>query len=389
MDIREKMRREWDRRARIDPRYWVAATQEADEESYLESAERDTAAMLQGLRDRVAADGRVLDLGCGIGRMTAQLAGRFAEVVGVDVSPAMVEQAEALHGGTAGLRFEANNGADLAAFADGSFDLVFSYSVLPHLPPAVLRAYFAEVNRVLRPGGWFRYQFWVGPEARAHAENDTLNIRVYDHETFAGLNRAAGFRVHEVDPIDYFDPVLKLNPVWVNAERVGDATKVAGTADLDSVRVELSDDERALEYGLLVYLAVKHGERGESAEAERVLEEAVATDPTRPDAYVEWAAHRQRRDDVPGALRIFEALTEQAPDEPIGWLYRAQFALICEVEADARAALDRFDACACDDAQFLEHAAMLRSELPAESSAPRPAPRPRKKVKRRVKKKKA
>ena len=383
MDIREKMRREWDRRARIDPRYWVAATQEADEESYLESAERDTAAMLQGLRDRVAADGRVLDLGCGIGRMTAQLAGRFAEVVGVDVSPAMVEQAEALHGGTAGLRFEANNGADLAAFADGSFDLVFSYSVLPHLPPAVLRAYFAEVNRVLRPGGWFRYQFWVGPEARAHAENDTLNIRVYDHETFAGLNRAAGFRVHEVDPIDYFDPILKLNPVWVNAERVGDSAQVEG--DIDEVRVELSDDERALEYGLLIYLAVKHGERGENDAAERVLEEALATDPKRVEAYVEWAAHRQRRDDIKGALTLFEALTEAAPDEPIGWLYLAQFALVDEQPEAARAALARFDAVDCDDDELLQHGAMLRAELPEAPPRPSPTPKTRTKTKRRLK----
>ncbi len=361
MDIREKMRRDWDRRAKVDPRYWVAATQEADEASYEESGERDAQSLLEGLGDRVGADSAVLDLGCGIGRMTARLTGRFREVVGADVSPEMIEQARALHQAE-NLRFVTTSGVDLADFPDGSFDLVFSYSVLPHLPPDVLRANFAEVNRVLRPGGWFRYQFWVGPAAHEAADNDTLNIRVYDHETFNGLNREAGFAVRAVDPIDYFDPVLKLNPVWVNAERVGEASDANGA--FEDVRVELSPDELNLEYGLLVYLAVKHGERGEVADAERVLEEAVHLDPKRPDAYVEWAAHRQRADDVKGALTLFRVLTDAAPDEPIGWLYRGQFAILVERWPEAREALDRFDATACDDEQFVEHAAHLRAELP-------------------------
>ena len=42
MKIQEKMRRDWDRRADADPYYWVAATQEADLESYHASAERDS-----------------------------------------------------------------------------------------------------------------------------------------------------------------------------------------------------------------------------------------------------------------------------------------------------------------------------------------------------------
>ena len=41
MKIQEKMKRDWDRRAEADPYYWVAATQEADLESYHASAEKD------------------------------------------------------------------------------------------------------------------------------------------------------------------------------------------------------------------------------------------------------------------------------------------------------------------------------------------------------------
>lgn len=377
------MRRDWDRRAKVDPRYWVAATEEADEASYLESAERDTAALLDGLAGRVPASGRVLDLGCGIGRMTAPLAGHFAEVVGVDVSPAMIEQARALHGAVDNLRFEANSGADLGAFADDSFDLVFSYSVLPHLPPEVVAAYFREANRVLADGGWLRYQFWIGP-ARQMADNDTLNIRVYDPEGFQALNRDAGFAVVEVEEIDYFDPVLELKPVWVTARRAGPPIEAAA-ADFSGRAAALSDDERDLEYGLLLYLAVKCAERGERAEAERALEEATACDPTRPEGWIQWATHRLERGDLRGARLLFESLTEQAPDLVAGWLYLGQCAAAEERWPQARAALERAEALGSDDPETGDELAGLRALI--DEAAPRPKRRrTRKKVVKRKRK---
>lgn len=361
MDIRDKMRRDWDRRAKVDPRYWVAATEEADEASYTESAARDTAALLEGLAERVPATARVLDLGCGIGRMTAPLGAHFAEVVGVDVSPAMIEQARALHGALGNVRFEANSGADLGGFADGAFDLVVSYSVLPHLPPEVVVAYFREINRVLRPDGWLRYQFWVGPE-RQMAANDTLNIRVWGRPRFEALNRDAGFEVVALDEIDYLDPVLELRPVWVTARRAGPPAE-ASAHDFSGRAEGPSEDERALEYGLLLYLAVKHSERGERDEAERVLEQATGWDPSRPEAWVQWATLRLERDDLRGARTLFESLTEHAPDVPIGWLYLAQCAVATERFAQARAALARLDGFDPEDAELQAEIDGLRALL--------------------------
>ncbi len=322
MDIREKMKRDWDRRARVDPRYWVAATEEADDASYHQSAENDSQAFLSGLGDRARPDAHVLDLGCGIGRMTAPLASHFERVVGVDVSDEMIEQARALHGNVDNLSFSANNGVDLADYADAEFDLALSYSVLPHIPPEVVAAYFHEVNRVLKDGAWFRYQFWVGPN-RELAQNDTLNIRVYTPEAFDHLNRSAGFKVNEIEEIDYFDPVLELKPIWVNAQKIG--------SPLEEVNIDFicdqvdSEDEKELEGSLLLYLANKHEERGELDDAETVLEQAIRYDPNRPEGYIAWATLRiERRDDVKGALKIFEILTSQLPDFAPGWVFRAQ-----------------------------------------------------------------
>jgi SAM-dependent methyltransferase len=360
MDIREKMRRDWDRRARIDPRYWVAATQDATVESYEASGDRDAAAMVEGLRGRVGPDARVLDLGCGMGRLTARAAERFAHVDGVDVSPEMIEVARKEHAGRANVAFHVNSGADLAGFPDASFDLVFSYAVLSHVPAEVVRAYFREVNRVLRPGGWFRYQFWVGRDQLA-GSSDTISIRVYSPETFQQLNRDAGFSLHELDEIDYEDPILQLKPVWVNAQKVGEpAAATHGPRDPAD-----ADDAsgRTLEYDLLLYLAIQHAERGETAEAERVLEEAVGVDPKRPEAYIQWAAHRLDRDDVKGARTLFAACTDAAPTCAPAWLYRAQMCALLDDFAGANEALKALAGLAEVDPEVRREAAALRRRL--------------------------
>ncbi len=360
VDIRQKMREDWDRRARVDPRYWVAATAEADEASYEASAEQDAKALLDGLRDRVAPSARILDLGCGIGRLAAEVAPKFAEVVGIDVSPEMIETARQLHAGKSNLSFFATSGSDLADFASASFGLVFSYSVLPHLPPDVLEAYFLEVGRVLVPDGWFRFQFWIGPDHSASTD-DTLTIRVYTRERFDSLCADAGVEVHEIDPIDYFDPVLKLNPVWVNARKVREPSRPAPAPAPRPAGDATSEKE--LEYGLLLYLAVKHDERGDMPEAERVLEQCIAVDPNRPEAYIQWARHRLDRDDVPGGLKLLEALNEAVPDCAPGWLYRAQFAEAVGDRAVVTLALDRLGVLKPSDPVLKKEAQAIRRRL--------------------------
>jgi trans-aconitate 2-methyltransferase len=75
--------------------------------------------------------GRVVDLGCGGGELTAQLHRRLeaAETLGLDSSPAMLERAAGLAGD--GLRFEQG---DIASFTDGGWDVVFSNAALHWLP---------------------------------------------------------------------------------------------------------------------------------------------------------------------------------------------------------------------------------------------------------------
>jgi trans-aconitate 2-methyltransferase len=80
---------------------------------------------------RPVPGGRVVDLGCGSGELTAALHRRLeaAETLGLDSSPAMLERSAALAGG--GLRFELG---DIAGFDRGGWDVIFSNAALHWLP---------------------------------------------------------------------------------------------------------------------------------------------------------------------------------------------------------------------------------------------------------------
>ena len=96
----------------------------------------------------------ILDCGCGPGAITFGLAEAVApgRVLGVDIEPAMVEQATRLAAeeGVQNVEFRVGDIYDLP-FEDGEFDVVFSHSVTEHLsdPVRALR----ELRRVVKPGG--------------------------------------------------------------------------------------------------------------------------------------------------------------------------------------------------------------------------------------------
>jgi SAM-dependent methyltransferase len=332
MKIQDKMKQDWDRRAQVDPYYWVAATQEADLQSYESSAQTDCEGFLKyflgGNWDESLAkdkfkDQALLDLGCGIGRMTAPLANYFQRSVGVDVSEQMILKAKELHQSITNAEFICNSGTDLSMLADGSIDIACSYSVLAHLPADVTEAYFLEIGRILKTAGFFRYQFWVGPQEKHPQDQDSLSIHVYSEAQLKNLHEQAGLEIIHREEIDYFDPILELKPLWITAKKIQNpqATKVVNR-EIDQVRS--SDDEVMLEYDLLLYLAMKHQERDEIVEAERVLSEAIQFEPNRPEAYLHWTSIRLSMDDLINTVKILEELSSRCPKSIDGWLYLAQ-----------------------------------------------------------------
>ncbi|HEY7065298.1 MAG TPA: methyltransferase domain-containing protein [Chloroflexota bacterium] len=91
---------------------------------------------------------RVLDLGCGTGHLTAQIAAAGADVLGLDAAPSMIERARALY---PHLRFEVARAEDFTL--DAPVDAVFSNAALHWMRPP--EAVVARVARALVPGGRF------------------------------------------------------------------------------------------------------------------------------------------------------------------------------------------------------------------------------------------
>jgi arsenite methyltransferase len=104
---------------------------------------------------RIDAGERVLDLGCGAGTdslVAAQMVGERGRVTGIDMTAAMLKKARAAAAemGLANVEFVEGE-AERLPFPDESFDVVISNGVIDLIPDK--DAVFAELNRVLVPGG--------------------------------------------------------------------------------------------------------------------------------------------------------------------------------------------------------------------------------------------
>jgi ubiquinone/menaquinone biosynthesis C-methylase UbiE len=164
-DQLRRMRNDWDARARENARHFVSTgrTQWSDEEFFasgeLTVAEEVQTDMINVCQGKDPRQLRVLEIGCGAGRVTRALAKVFGEVHAVDVSGEMVNFArEALRGSPNASVYQ-NNGMDLSVVPELPFDFAFSTIVFQHIPSrAIVESYVREVHRLLRTGALFKFQ---------------------------------------------------------------------------------------------------------------------------------------------------------------------------------------------------------------------------------------
>jgi cyclopropane fatty-acyl-phospholipid synthase-like methyltransferase len=161
----QKMRDDWDQRARENARYYVCTvtTDWTDEEFFAtgeRSVEEDIRTDLPNIcQGKLPSEMRVLEIGCGVGRMTRALADLFGEVHGVDVSGEMVRQAALALRDRPNAFVYQNNGKDLSVVPALPFDFAFSSIVFQHIPSReIIENYVREVHRLLRPGALFKFQ---------------------------------------------------------------------------------------------------------------------------------------------------------------------------------------------------------------------------------------
>jgi len=102
-------------------------------------------------RRRGELGGRVLELGCGAGRLTGHVLGIAGSLHGIDVSPAMVAYCRETYPEG---EFSVGDLLELERFAEEEFDAVLApYNVLDVLDDAQRRSVLVEIRRLLVPGG--------------------------------------------------------------------------------------------------------------------------------------------------------------------------------------------------------------------------------------------
>ena len=95
---------------------------------------------------------RILEIGCGIGTVVAELAGQGYDAMGTDISQVAIEYGRAKYGN---IRLEVRPAEELP-YADGTFDIVLSFDLFEHITR--IDRHVGEVHRVLTPGGHYLFE---------------------------------------------------------------------------------------------------------------------------------------------------------------------------------------------------------------------------------------
>ncbi len=162
------------------------------------------------LRETGIRPKRILDIGTGPGFPSRYLAEWFpeAEVIGIDLSPALLRWAKlrAHEKGLRNVQYYQLDGADLSCFADGSFDWVHDGHTLHEMPGRHSRQIVREMVRVVRPGGLLTFFDWAIPKTQAEQKHREFVVRInqepfmveYAKANFPRLLQQLGCEVHEV-----------------------------------------------------------------------------------------------------------------------------------------------------------------------------------------------
>lgn len=186
--------REWDVRAKEDAKHYIA-TGESEGMLFGLSGLRDAVLILEDVQHLLNKDMRVLEIGCGIGRLVQYMAMNFAEAHGIDASAEMIEQSKPFLARLDNAHTVHGSGASLAHFEDDSLDFVYSYVVFQHIPSKdVIRNYFREACRILKPGALFKFHVktgvWVG-----QVEHDSWCGVELDMDDLAEWQAEMGFEI--------------------------------------------------------------------------------------------------------------------------------------------------------------------------------------------------
>jgi len=189
----------------------------------------------------------VLELGCGTGYFTRELARSAADIIAIDVSPELLEIARA-NGSLQNIRYEVQNACALS-YSDAMFDSVVGSSVLHHLE---IQEALREIYRVLKRGGtiYFTEPNMLNPQIAIQKNVSWIKRKLGDSPDETAFFRwplrrlleKTGYRDVRVDPFDFLHPKTpdllmdRLNALGRFLESVPVISEFAGSLYIRAVK---------------------------------------------------------------------------------------------------------------------------------------------------------
>jgi SAM-dependent methyltransferase len=213
----------WDERAREDAFFFVDNRldyRNPNVERFWANGEVDLRKLLEAARVTIEAGNTVVDVGCGLGRLTRAAVNFGAgRVIAIDVSPEMLERAQEYNRELDNVTWVQGDGTSLAGIDDGVADALISHVVFQHIPdPQVTLGYVREMGRVLKSRAWAAFQI----------SNDPGIHRPRDESLGRRIARVLGREPRGVK-----------DPAWLgSAVDLEELRQVADAAGLDTERVE-------------------------------------------------------------------------------------------------------------------------------------------------------
>jgi cyclopropane fatty-acyl-phospholipid synthase-like methyltransferase len=135
---------------------------------------------------------RILDLGCGLGRLTTWIADRVpdGEITAVDISETMIKLAER----RPNIVYRVGDGRTLPESC-GTFDGAYAVTLFQHLPPDAVRGYLTDVHAHLRPEARFVFNASIGTTS-TFLQHDLTDGQMADLLLEAGFLVATSFEAH-------------------------------------------------------------------------------------------------------------------------------------------------------------------------------------------------
>lgn len=213
----------WDQRAAEDPFFFVdncMRYRDPDLKQFWQDGQEALDRILVELGMSIESTDDVLEIGCGVGRITRVLAERGANVRALDVSERMLDGARELNPQLANVEWILGDGYSLAGIETSSVDVCHSHVVFQHIPdPEVTLGYVREMGRVMRPGGWAGFHVSNDPSVHRPHGRSSSQSRL---EWLRGLVLSVFGRA----------PRGQSNPAWVGSavdlERLKDVAEGAG-----------------------------------------------------------------------------------------------------------------------------------------------------------------